>query len=808
VRNPPTGKTGWPSTRRKSPFRSRGPFTWFAGGQVLALGLALSGCQGETTTLVAAVDRVEVLPRTGSVQVGSTMQLNVEVRGATAVLTGRTVDWSSSNPERATVNSSGTVTGVSAGTVTITAMSEGQMGSAAISVLPPPVASVTLSPLSSSVAVGASLQLAATLRDAAGNVLTGRTVTWSASNARATVNSTGLVSAISTGTVTITATSEGRTGTAAITVTPAPVASVTVSPASGSVSVGGTIQLTATLRDAAGNTLTGRTVNWSSSNTARATVNSSGRVTGIAQGSVTITATGEGRTSSASITVTPAPVASVALSPTSGSVAVGGTLQLSATPLDAAGNELVGRTVTWSSSNTARATVNTSGLVTGVSTGAVTIRATSEGRTASASLTVSQASVASVTVAPSTGSVTVGGTLQLAATLRDAAGNVLSGRSVSWSSSNTSRATVTSSGLVTGLSTGTVTITATSEGRSGAATLTVTQPSGSNLFFLHSNGVTILCPNAAVGSSGIVNGITYTKRNSTQLNSNNAAQACTSGITDLSGHFLNASDFNEDISSWDVSSVVNMREMFYGATSFNRDISHWDVSSVTSMSRMFWGAAAFNQPIGGWNVGAVESMTSMFALAESFNQPIGRWNVASLRFASGMFSHAAAFNQNIEDWDVSRVRSMDSMFAFASSFNQPIGGWDVSSVTNMNSMLNHASAFNQPLSNWNVSNVTNMNWLFWNATSFDHPIGNWDVGSVSTMRWMFGDASRFDQDIGAWDVGNVNDMRWMFEDATSFNRDLGGWCVSRIFVPPEGFDSGATAWTRARPRWGNCPSGQ
>src|SRR5207249_500080 len=94
------------------------------------------------------------------------------------------------------------------------------------------------------------------------------------------------------GPVTMTATSEGQSGTATVTVTVAPVAAVTVTPSSGTVAIGQTVQLTATTRDASGNPLTGRVITWQSSNSAIASVNGSGLVSGVAAGGpVTITAT-------------------------------------------------------------------------------------------------------------------------------------------------------------------------------------------------------------------------------------------------------------------------------------------------------------------------------------------------------------------------------------------------------------------------------------------------------------------------------------------------------------------------------------
>src|SRR5438874_2316474 len=141
---------------------------------------------------------------------------------------------------------------------------------------------------------------------------------------------------------------EGRGGTAAVTVPSVPVASVAVSPTSASVSVGQTVQLAATPKDANGNPLTGRTVTWSSGNSGVATVSASGIVTGVSPGAATITAASEGKSGTAAVTVSSVPVASVAVSPTSASVSVGQTVQLAATPKDANGNPLTGRTVTWS----------------------------------------------------------------------------------------------------------------------------------------------------------------------------------------------------------------------------------------------------------------------------------------------------------------------------------------------------------------------------------------------------------------------------------------------------------------------------
>jgi len=258
------------------------------------------------------VATIAVSPTSATLQIGATQQLSAVTRDANNnVLTGRAISWSSANPAIATVSQSGLVTTVSAGSVSVSASSEGQVGSSAITVNPPapvPVASVSVSPSSATLQIGATQQLTAVTRDANNNVLTGRSVSWSSANSSiASVNSaSGLVTAVAAGTVQISATSEGKVASSSITVSPpapVPVASVSVSPSSATVTVGGTQQLSAVTRDANNNVLSGRVVTWSSANGGIATVNSTGLVTAVAAGTVQITATSETKTGTSTITV-------------------------------------------------------------------------------------------------------------------------------------------------------------------------------------------------------------------------------------------------------------------------------------------------------------------------------------------------------------------------------------------------------------------------------------------------------------------------------------------------------------------------
>src|SRR2546422_406674 len=254
-------------------------------------------------------------------------------------------------------------------------------------------------------------------------------VTWSAQGG--TISSSGLYAAGSVpGGYVVTGTASGIAGTALLAVTNVSVASVAVSPAAPNMSLGGTGQLTATPKDAGGNVLAGRTVAWTSSNAGVGTVSASGLVTGVAVGAATITATSEGQSGTAAVTVSSVPVASVTVNPATATVVLGAATPLTATLKDAAGNVLSGRVISWASSNTAIATVSASGVVTGVTVGAATITATSEGQSGTAAVTVSSVPVASVSVSPATESVFGGATTQLTATPKDAVGNVPDGRAV------------------------------------------------------------------------------------------------------------------------------------------------------------------------------------------------------------------------------------------------------------------------------------------------------------------------------------------------------------------------------------------
>ncbi len=240
------------------------------------------------------------------------------------------------------------------------------------------------------VAVGQNKQFSAVAKDSAGAVVSGVSITWSSSaTGVATVSSSGLVAAVAGGSATITASASGQAGHAAVVVAIPPatqhVASVVVSPTADTLTaVGQTAQFTAVARDSSGAVMNGISVAWASSDSGVATVNSSGQATAVANGSATITATMSGVAGHAAMVVAIPPgtqhVASVVVSPTADTLtAAGQTAQFTAVARDSSGAIMNGVTMTWTSSDSGVATVNSSGLTAAVANGTATISATVSG---------------------------------------------------------------------------------------------------------------------------------------------------------------------------------------------------------------------------------------------------------------------------------------------------------------------------------------------------------------------------------------------------------------------------------------------
>jgi uncharacterized protein YjdB len=454
---------------------------------------------------------ISVSPSSPSIGAGLTQQFTATGHysdNSTQDLTA-SVTWSSSNTSVATISTQGLAMGVaSGGPVTITAALNTVNGAAQLTVTAATLQSISVSPTTASIAAGLTQQFSATghYSDNSSLDLTA-SVTWSSSNASvATISTQGLATgATAGGPVTITATQNAINGTAQLTVTAPVLQSINVSPALTSVAAGLTQQFSATGHYSDNSTQAITTsVTWSSSNTGIATVSNSAGSQGLAKGvlaggPITITATQNTISGTAQLTVTAAVLQSITVSPASTQVAAGLTQQFTATGHYSDNSaQAITTSVTWSSSNTGIATVSNSagsqGLAKGVAAGGlVTVTATQNAISGSAQLTVTAPLLVSIVVTPANPSVPAGSAQQFAAmgTYTDSSmQNITS--SVTWASSNTAVATISSSGLASALGGGSTTISAKQGNISNSTTMTV--------ITLQSVTVSPLNPSTFVGS--------------------------------------------------------------------------------------------------------------------------------------------------------------------------------------------------------------------------------------------------------------------------------------------------------------------
>ena len=249
--------------------------------------------------------------------------------------------------------------------------------------------------------------------------------------------------------------------------------------------LGGTVQLTAEVRDQNGQVMAGAAVTWSSSDPMVATVSGSGLVTAAGNGTATITATAGGVSGTATVTVAQT-VSAVAVSPATDTLVAGDTVRLAAEATDTNGHAVAESEFEWASSDTLVARVDDSGLATGVAAGQAEITATSSGVTGRAELTVVVPAPTTVAVTPDSVVFTaIGQTEQLSAEAYDENGHPVESAQFFWSSNDASVARVDGPGLVHGVAEGTATITATAGDARGTSEITVENPDRAALVALY-----------------------------------------------------------------------------------------------------------------------------------------------------------------------------------------------------------------------------------------------------------------------------------------------------------------------------------
>lgn len=314
----------------------------------------------------------------------------------------------------------------------------------------PTVQSVAVSPTTATLTTaGQSVGLSAQVRLSDGTTGT-QSVSWSSSNPSVATVSSGTVTAVSSGETTITASTSGMNGQAIITVAIPVVQTVTVTPATATLTAAGqTTPLAAEVRMSNG-ALGTQTPVWTSSNASVATVSASGVVTAVASGQTNIAATVGAITGQAVVTVAIPFVQTITLTPSTATIVSLGATSVLAAQVRMSNGALSAQTPTWSSSNTAVATVS-GGTVTAVANGTTTITATVGAVTGTAAITVAQA-VASVRLLPT--DTVIKSAAQLRGAALDARGNVIPNAALQWTAMTPGITTVNGTGALTPQATG------------------------------------------------------------------------------------------------------------------------------------------------------------------------------------------------------------------------------------------------------------------------------------------------------------------------------------------------------------------
>ena len=403
---------------------------------------------------------------------GETFQLTATVLPANA--TDKSVVFTSDNEDVEVDPETGMVTTFNTGTaiITVTTNDGAKTATCTITVIDTPITGITLDKTEAVIGLNGSLTLHATVLPADA---TDKTVNWTSSNPNvATVSSMGIVTAKAAGNTTITATTavSGKTATCSVIVATKLVESITVTPRTANLDVGGTLTLEATITPA---DATVKTIRWSSDDTTKATVNDRGVVTGLAAGTVNITATtlDGNKTSSCTVTLASVPLTGLTVEPVSAEIAVNRTLELQVTFIPANASN---KTINWTSSDSTVASVSKDGVVTGLKAGEVTITGTSAAdstKKVTCAVKVITVAVEKVEITP-IDPIEVDDLVTMTAVITP---DTASDLTVKWTSSNPGVASIDEdTGDVIGITPGTTTITATSNSdstKSAKFTLTV-----------------------------------------------------------------------------------------------------------------------------------------------------------------------------------------------------------------------------------------------------------------------------------------------------------------------------------------------
>ncbi len=435
------------------------------------------------------VTTIEVTPATATLGIGKTRTFQATVLDQfDKPMTGVAVTWTCSDGAIGTVDGTGTFTALAGGIATITASSGKVSGTATVTVTAenPVLERITVTPSTTTVAVGGARAFAAACYDQFDGLMTGVAVTWTCSDgAIGTVDGTGTFTALAGGIATITASSGKVSGTATVTVTAGDqaepgTASLKITPPRATLDVGDDQKFIVIACDQNGNVVSAGVVAWTSSDEAVGTIGADGIFTALSTGMTTVTATAGDLSAEAAVTVVAAEpaLAKVVIVPSAATLDAGDELQFEAIAFNCYGEVVSDAELTWTSSNPSVGTIDECGLFVALCAGTTTITASGDCATGTATVTVccDEPILTRIEVSPPAITLNAGDAETFAATAYDQRGKTMPDVVFAWACDDESVGTIDADGEFIALDTGTATIAATANGVTGISDVTVVYP--------------------------------------------------------------------------------------------------------------------------------------------------------------------------------------------------------------------------------------------------------------------------------------------------------------------------------------------
>lgn len=400
---------------------------------------------------------------------------------------------------------------------------------------------------------------------------------------------------------------------------------------------------------------------------------------------------------------------------------------------------------------------------------------------------------------------------------------------VTWSSSDDTIATVDANGVVTGLETGQVIITATSTANSNitdTVTLEITGVKSNDITALSIMGIegtiadntitvdlisgtdiTALSPEITITGATVSpasgtpqdfsNGVTYiviaesgdTQEYTVQINFTDTTVSGTEFITTWSGTEFTIRTNQSFSYSYNIDTdndgTVNVTGITGDYTlTFEDEGPHTIRISgnfpAIKLNNDYNSAQALTE-INQW--GDIQWKSMEYAFYYCSNLEVLATDIPDLSNTPsmyGMFMFCSLANPDVSDWDTSNVTNMSYLFYSASVATPNVSNWDVSKVQQINYMFGYCPLAAPDVSNWDTSNVTNMNGLFYNCEIANPDTSNWDVSNVTNVSNMFQGCAIADPDVSSWDTSNITTMSSMFRGATIAQPDTSNWNTSKV----------------------------